>query len=55
MSTRKLVVMLVLAGFACFLAVPSFADSQARIVRLSQVEATFRLTATPGRVTRRRL
>ena len=50
MSRQKLVVIgLVLAGFACFLpAVPSFADSQVRIVRLSDVEATVQIDRNTG-------
>jgi hypothetical protein len=50
MSRQKLVVIgLVLAGFACFLpAAPSFADSQVRIVRLSDVEATVQIDRNTG-------
>src|SRR4029077_16145599 len=48
MSTRKLGTLLALAVLACWLAVPSFADSQARIVRLSQVDGDVQIDRNAG-------
>src|ERR1700693_781823 len=48
MSTRKLGTLLALAVLACWLAVPSFADSQARIVRLSQVDGVVQIDRNTG-------
>src|ERR1700730_3139465 len=48
MSTHKLVILFALAVLACWLAVPCFADSQARIVRLSQVEGDLQIDRNTG-------
>jgi hypothetical protein len=48
MSTRRLSVFSVLAVLSCCLAVPSFADSQARIVRLSQVDGDVQIDRNLG-------
>jgi len=48
MSTRKLGTLLALAVLACWLAVPSFADSQARIVRLSLVDGDVQIDRNTG-------
>ncbi len=50
MSTRKFGTLLapVLTALACWLAVPSFADSQARIVRLSQVDGDVQIDRNTG-------
>jgi hypothetical protein len=48
MSMPKLSVPMILAVFACWLSVPSFADSQARIVRLSQVDGDVQIDRNLG-------
>jgi len=48
MSTRKLGTSFAVAVLACWLAVPSFADSQARIVRLSQVDGDVQIDRSTG-------
>jgi hypothetical protein len=48
MSTRKLGTLLALTVLTCWLAVPSFADSQARIVRLSQVDGNVQIDRNTG-------
>lgn len=48
MSTRKLGILFALAVLTCWLAVPSFADSQARIVRLSQVDGDVQIDRNTG-------
>ena len=49
MSTRTLGTRFALALLACWLSVPSFADSQARIVRLSQVDGDVQIDRNIGR------
>lgn len=48
MSVRRLSVPCILAVLLCSLAVPSFADSQARIVRLSQVDGDVQIDRNLG-------
>jgi hypothetical protein len=48
MSTRKLGTLFGLTILTCWLAVPSFADSQARIVRLSQVDGDVQIDRNTG-------
>ena len=48
MSTRKMSAAFAVAVLACWLAVPSFADSQARIVRLSQVDGDVQIDRNTG-------
>ena len=48
MSVRRLSVPCILMVLSCFLAVPSFADSQARIVRLSQVDGDVQIDRNLG-------
>ncbi len=48
MSTRKLGTLFALTILTCWLAVPSFADSQARIVRLSQVDGDVQIDRNTG-------
>ena len=48
MSTRKLGTLFALTVLMCWLAVPSFADSQARIVRLSQVDGDVQIDRNTG-------
>ena len=48
MSTRRIAVLSTLAVLSCWLAVPSFADSQARIVRLSQVDGDVQIDRNIG-------
>ena len=48
MSTRRIAVLSTLAVLSCWLAVPSFADSQARIVRLSQVDGDVQIDRNTG-------
>ena len=48
MSTRKLCTLLALTILTCWRAVPSFADSQARIVRLSQVDGDVQIDRNTG-------
>lgn len=48
MSMPKLSVPMILAVLSCWLAVPSFADSQARIVRLSQVDGDVQIDRNLG-------
>jgi hypothetical protein len=48
MSTHKLSAPVILSVFWCLLAVPSFADSQARIVRLSQVDGDVQIDRNLG-------
>jgi len=48
MSTRKLGAVFAVAVLSCWLAVPSFADSQARIVRLSQVDGDVQIDRNTG-------
>ncbi len=48
MSTRTLGTLLALTVLICWLAVPSFADSQARIVRLSQVDGNVQIDRNTG-------
>ena len=48
MSTRKSGTFFALAGLACWLTIPSFADSQARIVRLSQVDGDVQIDRNTG-------
>jgi FecR protein len=48
MSTRKLATSLMLAFLGCWLPVLSFADSQARIVRLSQVDGEVQVDRMTG-------
>jgi len=48
MSTRKLSIVLALTVMACWMAVPGFADSQARIVRLSQVDGQVQIDRNTG-------
>src|SRR6476659_10479647 len=48
MSTRKLCTLFALTILTCWLAVPSFADSQARIVRLSQVDGDVQIDRNTG-------
>jgi hypothetical protein len=50
MSTRTLGTLFALTILTCWLAVPSFADSQARIVRLSQVDRDVQSTERQARV-----
>jgi len=47
-STRKLGTLLTLAVLACWLGIPSFADSKARIVRLSQVDGDVQIDRNTG-------
>jgi FecR protein len=48
MAIRRLAAPLILAVVSCWLAVPSFADSQARIVRLSQVDGDVQIDRNTG-------
>ena len=48
MSLRRITVLSTLAFLSCWLAVPSFADSQARIVRLSQVDGDVQIDRNTG-------
>ncbi len=48
MSVRRLAALSTLVVFSCSLAIPSFADSQARIVRLSQVEGDVQIDRNLG-------
>jgi FecR protein len=48
MSTRKLALLFALTILTCWLAAPSFADSQARIVRLSQVDGDVQIDRNTG-------
>src|SRR6476620_7864348 len=48
MSTRRIAVLSTLAILSCWLTVPSFADSQARIVRLSQVDGDVQIDRNTG-------
>ena len=48
MSVRRIAVLSTLAVLSCWLAVPSCADSQARIVGLSQVDADVQIERTTG-------
>jgi len=48
MSTRKFATLFALTVLACWLAIPSFADSQARIVRLSQVDGDVQIDRNTG-------
>lgn len=48
MPKRKLFVVFALTALACSLVVPSFADSQARIVRLSQVDGDVQIDRNAG-------
>src|SRR6266481_1649198 len=48
MSTRTLGTLFALTILTCWLAVPSFADSQARIVRLSQVDGDVQIDRNTG-------
>ncbi len=48
MSMRRIAVLSTLAVLSCWLAVPSFADSQARIVRLSQVDGDVQIDRNTG-------
>ena len=48
MCTRRIAVLFTLAVLSCWLAVPSFADSQARIVRLSQVDGDVQIDRNTG-------
>ena len=48
MSMRRLAAPSILAVVSCWLAVPSFADSQARIVRLSQVDGDVQIDRNTG-------
>ena len=48
MSMRRMAVLSTLAVLSCWLAVPSFADSQARIVRLSQVDGDVQIDRNTG-------
>jgi hypothetical protein len=48
MPTRKLGTLFALTVLACWLAIPSFADSQARIVRLSQVDGEVQIDRNTG-------
>jgi hypothetical protein len=48
MSTRTLGTLFAVTFLACWLAVPSFADSQARIVRLSQVDGDVQIDRNTG-------
>ncbi len=48
MSTRKFGTWFALTVVACWLTVPSFADSQARIVRLSQVDGDVQIDRNAG-------
>src|SRR5712692_5215778 len=48
MSIPKLAAPCILAVLSCWLAVPSFADSQARIVRLSQVDGDVQIDRNLG-------
>ena len=48
MSTRNLSATVAVAVLACWLAVPSFGDSQARIVRLSQVDGDVQIDRNTG-------
>lgn len=49
MSTRNLGTCLALSVLACWFSIPSFADSQARIVRLSQVDGDVQIDRNIGR------
>src|ERR1700729_1594357 len=49
MSTRTLGTRFAFALLACGLSIPSFADSQARIVRLSQVDGDVQIDRAVGR------
>ena len=48
MSVRRLAALSTLLVLSCLLAVPSFADSQARIVRLSQVDGDVQIDRNLG-------
>ena len=48
MSTHKIIVLLASAVLACSLTVPIFAESQARIVRLSQVDGDIQIDRNAG-------
>jgi uncharacterized protein DUF6600/FecR-like protein len=48
MSIRRLAVPVIMAIVSCWLTVPSFADSQARIVRLSQVDGDVQIDRSTG-------
>lgn len=48
MSSRRFGVLFTLTVLACSLAIPSFADSQARIVRLSQVDGDVQIDRNTG-------
>ncbi len=48
MSVRRIAVLSTLAVLSCCLAMPSFADSQARIVRLSQVDGEVQIDRNTG-------
>jgi len=48
MSVRSLPALTILLGLSCSLAVPAFADSQARIVRLSQVDGDVQIDRNLG-------
>ncbi|MGC2183985.1 MAG: FecR family protein [Terriglobales bacterium] len=48
MSMRRIAVLSTLAVLSCWLAVPSFADSHARIVRLSQVDGDVQIDRNTG-------
>ena len=48
MSIRRLAALSTLLVLSCWLAVPSFADSQARIVRLSQVDGDVQIDRNTG-------
>jgi hypothetical protein len=48
MSMRRIAVLSTLVVLSCWLAVPSFADSQARIVRLSQVDGDVQIDRNTG-------
>jgi hypothetical protein len=48
MSTRTLGTLFALTVVTCWLAIPSFADSQARIVRLSQVDGDVQIDRNSG-------
>src|ERR1700692_4834672 len=48
MSIRRLATLSILVVLSCWLAVPVFADSQARIVRLSQVDGDVQIDRNLG-------
>jgi hypothetical protein len=48
MSTRKLGALFAVTILTCWLSIPSFADSQARIVRLSQVDGDVQIDRNTG-------